>query len=233
MDKTDVKVLAELLKDNTTVTELHVNSNGLNADAGKLFLPIVDKPHFEIFDGIPIKQIRENTVTKLDLKGSKGKQLQAYGGIVLAHVLTGNTSVQGLDASKNAMGTAGAKVFGDMLLVNKTIQTLDVSNNSFGKMQVGDKVKIKSSGEMKIVTEIRDGNVKFSGCESLPDLTTGDYDFQRGYVKASAFDWESQVPAFCAGVAASPSLTSVSTSYFQTSTSCLYFSLLPCFLPCT
>ena len=49
------------------------------------------------------------------------------------------------------MGTAGAKAFGDTLLVNKTIQTLDVSENSFGKPVVGDQVKLKSSGEMKVV----------------------------------------------------------------------------------
>ena len=40
------------------------------------------------------------------------------------------------------MGTAGAKAFGDMLLENKTIQTLDVSDNNFGKIQVGDHVKL-------------------------------------------------------------------------------------------
>ena len=129
-----------------------------------------------------------------------------------------------LDASKNAMGTASAKAFGDMLLANKTIQTLDVSDNSFGKPVVGDKVKLKSSGEEKVVTEIgvysddykqRD-LIKVQGSDSK--------------IKPSEFDWESQVPAFCAGVAASPSLISVST---QTCASCFYFSLLPSFLPCT
>ena len=40
------------------------------------------------------------------------------------------------------MGTAGAKAVGDMLLENKTIQTLDVSDNNFGKIQVGDHVKL-------------------------------------------------------------------------------------------
>jgi hypothetical protein len=72
LDAGDAFIIAAALEKNDQVTGLHVNSNGLNADAGKLFLPIVDKPHFEVFSGIPIKQIRENTVTKLDLKGSKG-----------------------------------------------------------------------------------------------------------------------------------------------------------------
>ena len=95
------------------------------------------------------------------------------------------------------MGTAGAKAFGDALRVNKTLQHLNVSNNSFGKMQVGDQVKLKSSGEMKTVTQIySDGDIKLEGVS--------------GSVKPSEFEWESQVPAFCAGLAASSSLLSVS-----------------------
>jgi hypothetical protein len=97
------------------------------------------------------------------------------------------------------MGTAGAKAFGDMLLVNKTIQTLDVSDNSFGKPQVGDQVKIKSSGEIKVVKFVSD---------------TGQVAFEPGpWTEPVEYEWKSQVPAFCAGVAASPSLLSVSTIF--------------------
>ena len=105
------------------------------------------------------------------------------------------------------MGTAGAKAFGDMLLGNKTIQTLDVSDNSFGKMQVGDQVKIKSSGETAMVSAISttlysdgSGGVQVNGTS-------------RKGLKPSEFQWESQVPALCAGIAASPSLISVSTTF--------------------
>ena len=97
------------------------------------------------------------------------------------------------------MGTAGAKAFGDVLLVNKTLQHLNVSNNSFGKVQVGEQVKLKSSGEMKTVTFAHND---------------GDIDVEGGscYVNPSEFEWESQLPAFCAGLAASSSLLSVSDS---------------------
>ena len=97
------------------------------------------------------------------------------------------------------MGTAGAKAFGDVLRVNKTLQHLNVSSNSFGKIQVGDQVKLKSSGEMKTVTNTySDGDIRVEGGS--------------GYVEPSEFEWESQVPAFCAGLAASSSLLSVSDS---------------------
>ena len=97
------------------------------------------------------------------------------------------------------MGTAGAKAFGDVLRVNKTLWHFNVSNNCFGKVQKGDQVKLKSSGEMKTVTDAcSDGRIKVEGVSVS--------------VKPSEFEWESQVPAFCAGLAASSSLLSVSDS---------------------
>ena len=96
------------------------------------------------------------------------------------------------------MGTAGAKAFGDMLLVNKTIQHLNVSDNSFGKPVVGDKVKLKSSGEMCTVTDVND---------SLGIVGTTASGEHQGWT--TEFEFESQVPAFCAGLAASTSLLSV------------------------
>ena len=97
------------------------------------------------------------------------------------------------------MGTAGAKAFGDVLHVNKTLQHLNVSNNSFGRPVVGDQVKLKSSGEMKTVNvTYDDGDIEVEGGSD--------------WVKPSEFEWESQVPAFCAGLAASSSLLSVSNS---------------------
>jgi hypothetical protein len=142
-----------------------------------------------------------STLTLLDVSGN---QMKAEGAAALVGGLKANTGVQHLDASKNAMGTAGAKVFGDVLLGNKTIQTLDVSDNSFGMVQVGDQVKLKSSGEMCAVFQAyADGKIWII----KPDGSKQDY------VKPSEFEWESQVPAFCAGVAASPSLISVSTTF--------------------
>ena len=100
------------------------------------------------------------------------------------------------------MGTAGAKAFGDVLRVNKTLQHLNVSNNSFGKVQKGDQVKLKSSGEMCTVTQTPDSDnevkvIRADGSSS-------------GYMKWNLFHWNNEVPAFCAGLAASPSLLSVS-----------------------
>ena len=104
------------------------------------------------------------------------------------------------------MGTACAKAFGDVLRVNKTMQHLNVSNNSFGRPVLGDQVKLKSSGEVCTVTYInRDGSVDVKKA----DGSTLEYVGREG---KDQFEWESQVPAFCAGLAASSSLLSVSNS---------------------
>ena len=103
------------------------------------------------------------------------------------------------------MGTAGAKAFGDVLRVNKTLQHLNVSNNSFGHPVVGDQVKLKSSGEVCTVTYInRDGSVDVKKADGSTLYNVGR--------KGKEIEWESQVPTFCAGLAASPSLLSVSNS---------------------
>ena len=105
-----------------------------------------------------------------------------------------NTQV---DASSNAMGTAGAKAFGDMLQINTTLTQLNVSGNSFGKPQVGDSVKLKSNGQICAVTNTySDGDIRVQGRD--------------GRIEPSEFEWENHVPAFAAGIAASRSLLSVS-----------------------
>ena len=103
------------------------------------------------------------------------------------------------------MGTSAAKAFGDVLLVNKTIQHLNVSDNSFGKLMEGDQVKLKSSGEMVTVIRCYDGFVDGMADGMVRRVTSN----PNNGLAPSEFEWESQVPAFCAGLAASTSLLSV------------------------
>ena len=119
-------------------------------------------------------------------------------------LLSKNTQV---DASSNSMGTAGAKAFGEMLQINTTLTQLNVSGNSFGKLQLGDSVKLRSSGEMCTVSYINDvGSVDVQKA----DGNTLEYVGRPG---KEQFEWENHVPAFAAGIAASRSLLSVSALY--------------------
>ena len=102
------------------------------------------------------------------------------------------------------MGTAGAKAFGEMLQINTTLTQLNVSGNSFGRVQVGDSVKLKSTGEMCILTQLPDDDNEV--------LVTRADGSQSAYMKWTVFEWENQMPAFLAGIAASQSLLNVSAS---------------------
>ena len=150
------------------------------------------------------EQIAQNMFNGDAKVNMSNKGLDAGDAWIMGAALEKNDTVTEVDASSNCeMGTVGAKAFGDVLRVNKTLQHLNVSNNSFGKVQIGDQVKLKSNGEMCTVHRMYyTGNP----CITKPDGSTKDD------VKASEYKWESQVSAFCAGLAASSSLLSVSDS---------------------
>ena len=90
----------------------------MDANVGQLFIPIVEKAHFESFCDIPVKQIRDNAITGMDVKDSK---LGPCGGVILAHCLKSNSSVTVVDASNNDLGVEGGKALAESLKSNTTI----------------------------------------------------------------------------------------------------------------
>ena len=70
---------------------------------------------------IPVKQLRENTITSLDLS-SKG--LGVDGGLILAALIKDNTSVQQLDVSANGLGSDGGKGIAASIAENSTITSV-------------------------------------------------------------------------------------------------------------
>ena len=167
----------------------------MGAEGGKLLANAI-KAHANY------EQIAQNMFNGEAKVNMSNKGLDADDAWIVGAALEKNDTVTEVEASDCRMGTAGAKAFGDVLRVNKTLQHLNVSNNSFGTVQVGDQVKLKSSGEICTVHRLYGGNG--NPCITKSDGSTKDD------VKAS--EYESQVPAFCAGLAASSSLLSVSNS---------------------
>ena len=105
----------------TSCTQVDVRSNSLDENIGQLFIPIIEKPHFESFSGIPVKKIRDNAITEIDVKGVEGRKLEACGGVILAHCLKSNSSVTVVDASSNNLGVEGGKALAECLKSNTTI----------------------------------------------------------------------------------------------------------------
>ena len=139
----EIKVVQSFEFNDSRTAKDHIKVEGSD---GKL-----NPSEFELVPAVlPLKQLRENTVTELNFSNSG---LGVDGGIMLAAVLEGNQSVQWVDASGNALGNAGAKAFGDLLLVNKTILHLNVSANGFGEVQAGDQVKLKDGSVKRVLSE--------------------------------------------------------------------------------
>jgi len=78
----------------------------LDEKIGQLFIPIIEKPQFESFSGIPVKKIRDNAITEIDVKGVEGCKLEACGGVILAHCLKSNSSVTVWWACSYGMGVS-------------------------------------------------------------------------------------------------------------------------------
>ena len=70
---------------------------------------------------LPLKQLRENTVTELNLSNSS---LGVDGGIMLAAVFEGNQSVQWVDVSQNSLGPEGGEALASALQTNTSITTV-------------------------------------------------------------------------------------------------------------
>ena len=102
-------------------TQVDVRSNNLDKNIGQIFIPIIEKPHFESFSGIPVKKIRDNAITEIDVKGVEGCTLEACGGVILAHCLKSNSSVTVVDVSSNKLGVEGGKALADCLKSNTSI----------------------------------------------------------------------------------------------------------------
>ena len=112
------------------VTQVDVRSNNFDENIGQLFIPIIEKPHFESFSGIPVKKIRDNAITEIDVKGVEGRKLEACGGVILAHCLKSNSSVTMVEAFGNMIGPEGGHAFAKALETNTCIQELSLGSHS-------------------------------------------------------------------------------------------------------
>ena len=109
-----------------TCTVTCFNSDGSvdikKSDGTSTTIDDVGRPGKEQFDPIPavlpVKQLRENTITELKFNNSG---LGVDGGIMLAALLATNTSVTVVDVSNNRLGAEGGKALAAGLKDNTTI----------------------------------------------------------------------------------------------------------------
>ena len=141
-DMTGIKELAAALVVNGALTRVDVRSNNIAGDsAEQLSAAILGNLKIEMFNEIPIKEIRANSITELDLQwkgiGVEGVMVLA----VLIPVMGGLTSIDlsgntlcglGWQDGKGIYTTEGITAIADALRVNGALTKIDVSWNRFG-----------------------------------------------------------------------------------------------------
>ena len=109
------------LKSGEMAAVTYVNSDG-SVDVKKADGSEEEEVQFDPVPAvIPVKQLRENTITSLDLS-SKG--LGVDGALILAALIKDNTSVQELDVSANGLGVDGGKAIAASIAENNTITSV-------------------------------------------------------------------------------------------------------------
>jgi hypothetical protein len=94
------KALAPAIRNSTSVTCLDVRNNSISGDgASQLSAAVLGNFKMEKFNTIPIKEMRTDSLTKLDLSG---KRVEVVGGMVVAGLLPVMTSVTSVRAFRNS-----------------------------------------------------------------------------------------------------------------------------------
>ena len=84
------KAVAELVSVTASVTRVDVRGNNIAGGASSLSAAVLGNTTIEVFNGIPIKEMRADSLTELDLKH---KGIGVEGGLVVAGLLPAMASI--------------------------------------------------------------------------------------------------------------------------------------------
>ncbi len=89
--------------------------------AAQLSAAVLSNLKIEMFNEIPIKKMRANSLTELDLKGTWGKDVGVEGVMVVAGLLPVMGALTKLSLAKNKLGEEGTEFLCDALDNNNTL----------------------------------------------------------------------------------------------------------------
>jgi Ran GTPase-activating protein (RanGAP) involved in mRNA processing and transport len=129
LDAEDARALAPAL---TMTTLAHVDMRG-NKIAGEgttqLSTAVLGNLKIEMFNEIPLKEMRADSLTELDLNG---KGVGVEGGMVVAGLIPVMGGLTKISLAKNELGEEGTKAICEALEQNKTLKELDISHEERG-----------------------------------------------------------------------------------------------------
>ena len=127
INKLDVeagKALASMLQGNTALKSLSVAHNGISGEAAQqLAAAVLGSKSLEVLSQVPIKELREDKLTELNLWD---KGLGPTEAIVLAELLKVNTALRSLNLAANGLGAEGAKALAEMLKFNAAMASINL-----------------------------------------------------------------------------------------------------------
>ena len=115
-----------------SVTRVDVRLNGITGEgASQLSAAVLANANIEVFNEIPIKEMRANSLTELDLNE---KSIGTEGGMVVAGLLPAMASLTSLIIYSNQLGDEGMGAIANALKDSTVSQlaSLDVCNNKIG-----------------------------------------------------------------------------------------------------
>ena len=116
--------MADALRVNGSLTSLDVGYNGIQGEGAKqVAAAVLAKPTLVIFTSIPLKELRADSLTTLDLKG---KGLGVPEAIVLADLLKSvSASMTRVDVRDNSIAGDGASQLSAAVLANTKIEVFN------------------------------------------------------------------------------------------------------------
>ena len=122
-----IKAIADALHVNGALTRVDVRHNNIAGDgAAQLAAAVLANLKIEMFNKIPIKEMRADTFTELDLKG---KYFGVEGGMVVAGLIPVMGGLTKMSLAGNQLEEEGTKAICEALEQNKTLKELDISQH--------------------------------------------------------------------------------------------------------
>jgi Ran GTPase-activating protein (RanGAP) involved in mRNA processing and transport len=142
------KILAEGIQDSGSMSNLHIGCNEIPEEQMRVFIAM-DK--FDVFCAVPIKKLKANSITELDLAG---KSLGMEGALVLSTYLKADTSgsLSKLDLSKNNLRSEGLSVVSEALK-STSIKQLNIAYNN---LTYNQQTNEDMSGVIKFAEDMKD-----------------------------------------------------------------------------
>jgi len=162
-------VLAELIQLSPVLENLSVANNNIDGEAAQQLARVVLRSaSLEVFSEIPIKKLRADTLTKLDLRG-----VGVSGALVLSDLLKFSAVVTELWLSNNNIGPEGAIAIAEALKVNAVLTSVDLRVNFIGKdgaKAIAEALKVNA---VLTSVDLQRNNIREDGAKAIAEALKG------------------------------------------------------------